>query len=233
MSESNTGQIGVWGRRGSGKSSYLQQRIAKAKRVVIFDTMGEYGQIRGIKAVSRIDQVRQEMRKNWTGFRVALKPIGGREPAILSELSYFLIQAQAPSVKAGRNIRPITLVVEEMNLAFPVSGGEAKCPGFAELCSRGRHSYVEMIGASQRIAEVSTRFRGNCTETVVFAQKGPRDLAASEAELGLGLRKLGADVADLAPYEVEKPKSIETHLPYLHENKGTVTKGEIVHRVKK
>lgn len=229
MSESNTGQIGVWGRRGSGKSSYVKNRTSDLKRVVFFDPMGEYGAIRGIKSVLSVNHLRLEMRKNWEGFRVALKPRGGAEPATLSDLAFFLIAAQAPSVKSGKNIRPITLVVEEMNLSFPVAGGESKCPGMAELCSRGRHSYIEMIGASQRIAEVATRFRGNCTETVVFAQKGPRDLAASEAELGLGLRSVGAGVADLAP---SKTKT-QIVLPYLHEKDGTVTKGEIRHRLKK
>ena len=61
----------------------------------------------------------------------------------------------------------------------PVAGGAEKSPGFAEMCSRGRHYGLDMIGVSQRIAEVSTRFRGNCSETVVFRQKGPRDNKAT------------------------------------------------------
>ena len=67
----------------------------------------------------------------------------------------------------------MTLVVEEMNLSFPVAGGVHKCTGFAEICSRGRHYGIDVIGASQRIAEVDTRFRGNCTESVVLRQEDP------------------------------------------------------------
>jgi len=180
MSASNAGRVGVWGASGSGKSSYVKQRIASARRVVILDPLQEYP---GFKHVHSVDDVRQAMRADWSGFRVALVPRAGQEAKTLSALSRLLIRAQAP-YRGKKRGKLLTLVVEEMNTCFPVAGGAAKCPGFAEICSRGRHSWIEAVGVSQRIAEVDTRFRGNCTETVVFRQKGPRDRKAAADELG-------------------------------------------------
>lgn len=179
-------KIGVWGASGSGKSSWVKKTIASKRRVVVFDPLGEY---RGFVRVTTPDQVRQAMRADWAGFRIAYTPArAGGEPDKLSKLCNGLLKAQKPyQLSEGKFGAQIILVVEEMNLCFPVHGGETKCPGFAEICSRGRHSGIPIIGVSQRIAEVSTRFRGNCDKSVVFRQKGPRDRAAAMAEIGCGL----------------------------------------------
>jgi DNA helicase HerA-like ATPase len=185
---SNAGRIGIWGASGSGKSAYTKRRIKTARRVVVFDPLDEYG----FKRVSRLDDVRRAMIADPHIFKVSYVPPAGKEPAALSGLCNLLMRAQKPYKDTGKG-QGITLVIEEMNLSFPVAGGAQKCPGFAEICSRGRHYGIEVIGISQRIAEVSTRFRGNCTETVVFRQKGPRDQEAAAAELGCHKSKLPAE----------------------------------------
>lgn len=199
---SKAGRVGVWGASGSGKSSYVKRHIERARRVVVFDPLEEYP---GLKRVRTVDEVRVAMRDDWNGFRVGFVPKSGQEARALSSLSRLLIRAQEP-FKAGRSKKTITLVVEEMNTCFPVHGGAAKAPGFAEICSRGRHFGLNVIGVAQRIAEVDTRFRGNCTETVVFRQKGPRDMQAAAAELG-------CTASDL-------PKE---NLAYMHEAAGKLT----------
>jgi len=210
VSKSNAGRIGVWGRSGSGKSSYIKKRIAGQRRVIVFDPLEEYAAEGFIAIRGGLDAVRVAMRDNWRGFRLAYVPPSGREARALSGLSRLLMSAQQPAKDNGGGAG-LTLVLEEMNLSFPVHGGEAKAPGFAEICSRGRHYGIEVIGASQRIAEVSTRFRGNGTETVVFAQKGPRDLAAAAAELGCDPAKVKALV----------------NLSYIHEKAGAITSGKL------
>ncbi len=212
---SNAGRMGVWGASGSGKSSYVKRHIKARKRLVIFDPLEEYGPELRIRSVTHsardsLDQVRQAMIDDWQGFRVAYVPPSGKEPAALSALCKLLMAAQQP-FKDGKSKAGITLVVEEMNMSFPVSGGAQKCPGFADVCSRGRHYGIEVIGVSQRIAEVATRFRSNNDETVVLRQKGPRDLDAAANELGTT-----KDV-------VARLKNLE----YLHERHGTVTPGKI------
>ena len=214
VATSNAGRIGVWGASGSGKSSYVKQRLGRGGRVIVFDPLDEYG-AEGFKAIRHnhrgaLNDVLAAMKANWRGFRLAYVPPNGSEALALSALCRLLMAAQEPYRKTGKGA-PLTLVVEEMNLSFPVSGGAAKCPGFAEVCSRGRHYGIEVIGLSQRIAEVDTRFRGNCTETVVFRQKGPRDLAAAAAELGV---KQGA-------------VSALNNLDFLHEAAGQIKPGKV------
>lgn len=213
---SNAGRIGVWGRSGSGKSSYVKRLIRQRPRLVIFDPLDEYGSEMRIRSIEHrkansLDQVRLAMVADWQAFRVAYVPPSGKEPAALSALSKLLMAAQKPFKDGKRGARPLTLVVEEMNLSFPVSGGAQKCPGFADICSRGRHFGIEVIGVSQRIAEVATRFRNNCTETVVLAQKGPRDIEAAAAELG-GDKRLVTGLQNLE---------------YIHEKAGQLERGKI------
>jgi|TARA_A100000171_G_scaffold52764_1_gene72880 DNA helicase HerA-like ATPase len=206
---SNAGRIGVWGASGSGKSSYVKKAIKGRKRMVVFDPLGEYSALCNVTATN-LEQVRVEMRYNWANFSIAYVPPAGQEPRALSALCKLMMAAQMPYKKTGKG-QGMTLIVEEMNLSFPVQGGAQKSPGFAEVCSRGRHYGIEVYGLSQRIAEVSTRFRGNCTETVVLRQQGPRDLAAATDAIG-GDK---AAVAALA------------NLDYIHERQGTRKKGRI------
>lgn len=206
---SNAGRIGVWGASGSGKSSYVKKAIKGRNRMVVFDPLGEYSALCKVTCKT-VEQVRLAMRKNWAGFSIAYVPPAGQEPRALSALCKLMMAAQLPYKESGKG-QGMTLVVEEMNLSFPVAGGAQKSPGFAEVCSRGRHYGIEVYGLSQRIAEVSTRFRGNCTETVVLRQQGPRDLAAAADAIG-GDK---AAVAALA------------NLDYIHERQGTRKKGRI------
>lgn len=203
--KSNAGRKGIWGASGSGKSAFTKREIKQKRRVVIFDPLDEYGG----QSVRDLDGVRLGMRKKWSNFKVSYVPRPGAEPKSLSALCKLLMMAQQPFKDTGQGDL-ITLVVEEMNLAFPVAGGAAKCPGFAEICSRGRHFGIEVYGISQRIAEVDTRFRGNCTETVVFRQKGPRDKQAAAAELGVSTSELPTE-----------------NLVYLHERAGQIERGKI------
>jgi len=204
-SKSNAGRIGVWGASGSGKSSFVKQQIATRQRLVVFDPLAEYPG----RHLATVDQVRAEMRRSFTRFNISLGARAGSEARQLSILCRLLMAAQEPFKQTGKG-HVLTLVVEEMNLSFPVAGGAAKCPGFAEICSRGRHFGIEVFGVSQRIAEVDTRFRGNCTETVVFRQKGPRDRQAAAAELGVALSQLPSE-----------------NLHYAHEKAGLITKGVV------
>ncbi|QIE44463.1 hypothetical protein G5B38_02370 [Pseudohalocynthiibacter aestuariivivens] len=209
MSASTAGRIGIWGASGSGKSSYVKQLLKGRARMVVFDPLAEYAPLCNV-TVRSLDSVRLAMRKDWRGFRIAYVPVAGQEPRSLSALAKLLIAAQEPYRQTGAGGQ-ITMVVEEMNLSFPVHGGAEKAPGFADVCSRGRHFGIEVYGLSQRIAEVATRFRGNCTETVVMRQQGPRDVkAASDAS--------GASAAQIGRLQ---------NLDYIHSAGGVLTPGKI------
>ena len=206
---SNAGRIGVWGASGSGKSAYVKQQIKGRKRLIVFDPLEEYAALCKTSCKT-VDEVRKAMRADWHGFTISFVPPAGQEPRALSSLCKLILAAQQPYKTTGKGAG-VTLVVEEMNLSFPVHGGADKAPGFAEVCSRGRHYGVEVFGVSQRIAEVSTRFRGNCTETVVLRQQGPRDLNAASEAIG-GMK---SEIAGLQ------------NLHFIHERQGTTKTGRI------
>lgn len=146
--------------------------------------MREYNKLPGFTVVTRLDDVRKAMAAGWAkGFKIAYQPPEMHEIAALDRLSLLCLAAQKP-FHDGRDSRMIMLVVEEMTVSFPNSMLPAKYTGFAKICRMGRHYGIEVIGTSQRIAEVNTTFRGNCEETVVFPQKGPLDLKAAVRELG-------------------------------------------------
>lgn len=210
---SNAGRILVCGASGSGKSAYAKRRLRDRKRVIVLDAMDEYavGKRRFCNTrVTTLEGVKTEMRKNWSGFRIAYVPQAGLEPQSLNKLSALIMAAQKP-YKDGHDDRFLTLVVEEMNQCFHVHGGDAKARKFAEICSRGRHYGVEVFGVSQRIAEIHTRFRGNCTESVILRQNGDNDVKASMAVLG-------------APKtQVQALKNLE----YIHGKDGELTWGKV------
>lgn len=209
MSKSNADRIGVWGASGSGKSSYVKQKITNVKRIVVFDPLDEYKSLKMSRCMT-VDEVRKCMVSNWDNFRVAYVPPVSKEARALSQLSKLLLKAQEP-FKARGSGKQVTLVVEEMNKSFPVKGGDSQAVGFAEICSRGRHSGIEVYGLSQRIAEVNTRFRGNCTQTVVLRQQGAVDIAAASNALGVGKPTVAA----------------LKNLEYIHERNGEITNGKI------
>ena len=202
----DVGRIGVFGASGSGKSAWVKQQIQGRGRVVVFDPMQEY-QALGFKTVRKVDQVRLAMRDDWAGFRVAFVPAPGLERRDLSQLCNLLAKSQEHILNGGKGV-PMTLVAEELNLASSANGS---CPGFADLCSRGRHYQIALIGVSQRIAEVSTRFRGNTTEAVILRQRGSNDIKAASELLGIPRS------------EIEALGNLE----YLHERRGEVTRGRL------
>lgn len=166
MSASNAGRLAVVGASGSGKSSYVKRHIRSDRRVVILDVMDEYTK-EGAARFTDINELQSAMRSSYSMFRLALVPKAGHEAHALNQLSHLCLRAQQP-FKGKQNGPKLTMVVEEMNTCFPLRGAEKKAPAFAEICSRGRHSFIDVLGVSQRFAEVSMRFRGNLTECVAF-----------------------------------------------------------------
>lgn len=209
MSASNAGRVGVFGASGSGKSSYVKRLINSAPRVVILDPMDEYAAV-GATRCTTIAQVQQVMAKGFNKFRIAFVPPSGSEATALNKLSHLCLAAQKP-FKGQRKGASLVMIVEEMNTCFNVHGGDTKVKAFAEVCSRGRHSFIHVIGVSQRLAEVSTRFRGNMTECVAFRQQGRNDIAAA-------MDATGATKAQITGLK---------NLSYLRSIAGEIEEGEI------
>jgi len=131
--------------------------------------------------------VKHGMRAKWASFRLAYVPPAGKESAALSNLSRLIIYAQEPYRESTNPKHQLTLVADELNTAFPVHGGEARCPGFVEICARGRKRAIHTIGVSQRVTEVSTRFRGNLSEQIFLRAEELIDQKRAAEVLGLPL----------------------------------------------
>lgn len=190
----DVGRIGVFGRSGCGKTTLVRELLRGRDRVVIFDPLDEYTGHR----CRTVREVLAALRQRWGERRWVVRyvPPAGAEPRALHLLSLVLARAQAP-YRAGQDRRVLTLAVDELNLSYPVHALPADCQGIAELCSRGRHYGIELIGVSQRVAEVNARFRGNLTEGWYGAQPDHTSRRAVLDAIGPEHRQV---LAALPPY---------------------------------
>lgn len=160
-------KIGIFGSSGYGKSSLVKTLIRDRNRVIVFDTMDEYSDL--MPSCDNAEALRRALAARWyaNSMRVAYVPPSGSEAAALHALCRFLIVCQQP-FKLGTDQRPVALVIEEMDLSFPVTALAAELDGMPFVCNRGRHYGIELIGVSQYPAQVSTRFRANMDEVYSF-----------------------------------------------------------------
>lgn len=187
-------RIGVYGASGSGKSTKAEELIRNAPRVIAFDPMDEWRR-HGFATVPAA-RFRDALLRHWNDrpLRLAVIPSYGQEAQDLHHVSDAIKDAQERT--GGR--APITLVADELNTAFPVTSLPSELQGFGWLCSRGRHVGVSIIGVTQRIAEVNTRWRGNTSGFYLFRQADARDLATAN---GMILPQFKRDLAGLRNFE--------------------------------
>lgn len=161
-------KIGVFGRTNSGKSTRVKALLRDRPRVIVFDVMDEY-QEAGLIRCEGADALRRYIAASWhrRAWRAAYIPPVGDLPAALHALCVFLTGIQAGYKDGGRQ-DGVTLVVEEMDTSYPLAQLPRHLSGAPNLCNRGRHWGVEMIGVSQSPAQVSMTFRQNVSELYVF-----------------------------------------------------------------
>ena len=180
---------------GSGKSTRVKELLKERKRVIVFDTQDEYRSLH-FKAFEAGGPIKQWLASQWMkdNFAVAYVPRPGQEAESLHALCRFLIACQEP-YKTGADTRPITLVVEEMDMSFPVSMLPRELNGMYDMCNRGRHYGIEVIGVSQSPAQVSATFRQNMSEVFVFALGFHNHRAAMIEILGPDHKQALADLS--------------------------------------
>lgn len=178
-------RIGVFGASGSGKSTLTASLLKARTRVIAFDPQMDYSSKRDYTTVHSCLELVRHLKDRWSrSFKVAYVPRMGADCVQeLHMVSMVLVRLQEPYF-AYKHDRKITFVVDELNKSYPVAGIRADLRGFGELCSRGRHYGIEVIGASQRMAEVNTNFRGNLSEVYFLRLIEHNDIAAVRATLG-------------------------------------------------
>lgn len=186
--------VGIWGMRGSGKTTRARELVRAAPRVVAFDPLEEWASFPGWQACQSLAELLAALKRSWHRFRLAYVPAPGQLPAQLHGVAALLWQAQAPYPACP----PLALVVDELDQTYPAHKLPAQLDGMATLVLRGRHRGVAVVGISQRPALVSLSFRGNCAVQYVHALAAQQDRAAVLALIG---REHAAQLARLAPHE--------------------------------
>lgn len=182
-------RLGIFGASGCGKTTKARELTGKLGRIVWFDPLQEIARERGIKAFFDLETLKKALRKDFArGFRFAFCPGFGDEIKQLNDLCYFLAGLQQGYL-TGSHAAQLTLAVDELDLSFP-SGITQKDPknGFAYLCRRGRHYGINLVGISQRPAQVDVCFRANCSGVYLFRHTDPIDY-------DVGVKMLGREYA--------------------------------------
>lgn len=167
--------IGVYGMRGSGKSTLTKGLIKSGyEKILAFDTIGEYGG-RGWVQCKTIKEVVQAMGKRWkSGFKISFLPTAGAHIEDLHELASMCFKVQQP-YRENRDHRKLMMVVEEANMSMPNQAFSRKYASMQSVILQGRHWGIEAIGVSQRPALLSSDFRGNTARTYVFTLANQND----------------------------------------------------------
>lgn len=173
----------LYGRRGSGKTTKALELLKhqSRKRVFIYDLKGEYPykKIYGKAAWARW------AKKNWfkEKWKIAYVPDAKEKSehiAELSEMCYALCSEQKKNVEQGR-AQNLTILAEEMSMTAPNQRYKNGEGGFEYAVNIARSWGLEIIGVSQRPAQVNPDFRGNSSQSYFFSlpKKLDRDAVRS------------------------------------------------------
>lgn len=186
-------RLGIFGASGCGKTTKARELIRNLNRVIFFEPLADdlrrLVEKDGFKAVAGLPELFRKVRADFSkGFKLAYYPAAGDEVRELSQLSDFLMNIQ--SGYGFRHSAQITLVVDELDLGFP-TGESLKNPrnGFKNLCCRGRHTGIHVVGLSQRMHLVDNVFRANCSGIYLYRHSEP-------ADIDVGLKIIGREYRD-------------------------------------
>lgn len=177
----------VAGMKGQGKTALSDFLARDRARIVVFDVLGEY-QGKGYVRAHSIGEVLKLIRKGWKrGYRIAYFPSREKMPFQLDELSGLLLRVQEPYFKTPDGKEPpipkVLFIVEEMRWSYNHAAA-AQYSNFATIMTLGRHYGLDVIGTTQRIAEVSPNFRGCCDVRFFFAQEEHTDITTITKMIG-------------------------------------------------
>ncbi len=209
----NAKRIGIWGGSGSGKSTRMKEIMAGLDRIIVLDPMGDWKYERGFKSYTTLKGLYTALKSHWgTGFKLVLTCDEDKMPLpeVLQQVARDLFKIQA-LYEQGKDTRQITLGIDEMADFFPNVTLKPDQMAFSKLCRKGRHFGVNIIGASQRLAEVHPSFRGNAQENYFFRQDEAIDIQRALSSLGTQYK---VDILALKTHE------------YLLKAGGSVTKGQ-------
>lgn len=180
--------MGIFGASGCGKTTKARELIRNLQRVIFFEPLADdlrrLQSENGFKPVVGLQKLLDEVRTGFRcGFKLAYYPSAAEEEQELSQLAAWLMGIQS-GYGLTHNAQ-ITLVIDELDMAFP-SGISQRDPknGFKNLCCRGRHAGINIIGLSQRMHLIDNVFRANCSAMYIFRHSEPADIDTAIKILG-------------------------------------------------
>lgn len=149
----------IFGKRGTGKSYLANKLIENEKRLLIYDTLGEYveGVVFDAEYAERFCEFWKRTYRN--NFRLIYRPLNpAAEIDEIAELVFLL----------GN----ITFLVEEVDCyctSWQISDA------FAHIIQRGRHKDITLIGVTQRPFGIHRLLTSQAKEIYIFGTNEPRD----------------------------------------------------------
>lgn len=204
----------IYGRRGTGKTTGGKAIIKNDPKLVVFDPMHEYNG-RGWVIIDNIMTTRCKKQlvqavKSKT-FKIAVCSNDNNDtPAELLEMVELLQKIQQP-YKDGKNSDMIRVVVDEMSFSIPNIKTPLVNKIVKKLVNTGRHYGFNVIGLSQRPAQVHTDFRSGAMIDYYYCIAEPVD----KEQIA---KKVGKDIA-------EKIATLPNH-SYIKYDNGEITSGK-------
>lgn len=186
-------RVGIFGASGCGKTTKARQLIKPLRRVIFFEPLKDdllrLQNEDKFKIVVGLHDLFCELQRSYRkGFKIAYYPTPNFEEIELSTISNALTRAQ-DNYGLQHNAQ-ITLVIDELDLSFPTGISlRDKRNGFKNLCCRGRHTGINIIGLSQRMHLVDNVFRANCSAFYIYRHFEPADIDTGVKILGKNYRE--------------------------------------------
>lgn len=169
----------ILGQRGSGKSYLAKDLIKDVKRLIIYDTLGEYNT--GI-SIENLDEFKQFFLKVYQGnFKICYQPVN---PIIDFDAVCDIV------FECG----DLTFLVEEIDTFASAQGIS---DNFANIIQRGRHKNITLIGVSQRPFGIPRLITSQAKTIYSFIHREPGDLDYLKAYIGEDAEK----IKELKQYE--------------------------------
>ena len=173
----------IFGKRGCGKSVLAEILCRDIKRLMIYDTLGEYTDGFVIEDLQELKEIWSDVYRG--NFRLIYQPV---DPDADFDTVCGLVYG----------CEDLTFLVEELDrYSKPLT---LSLP-FKNIIQRGRHRFIELIGVTQRPHGIDKLLTSMSKEMYIFNTTEPRDVDYFKDTIGY---PVVVKIADLKEYEYVK-----------------------------